>query len=801
MKFTLSWLRRHLETEAALDEIVDRLTAIGLEVEEVVDRGQSLAPFTVGEVIEAGPHPDADRLTVCLVDVGDKRIQVVCGAPNVRTGMKGVFAAAGLTVPGTEMKLKRTVIRGFESHGMLCSERELGLGDDHDGIIELPDEAPVGAPFATVLGLDDPLIDVAVTPDRSDCLGVRGIARDLAAAGIGRLLPLEVAAMPGGYESPLKVHLEFDQKSADACPYFIGRYLRGVRNGPSPSWLRERLVAVGLRPISALVDITNWLTLDLGRPAHVFDADRVSGDLRVRLARAGECFEALDERIYEADETMTAIHDDRGLQSLAGVIGGSQTGCTKSTTNVFLEIATFDPKRTAATGRALGIESEARYRFERGVDPAFLDAATEVATRLIVELCGGEPSDLTRAGKEPAWERRISFRPSRVETLGGVTLAADRCREVLERLGCRIDGDGESLTVAVPSWRPDIDVEADLVEEVLRITGYDRITAVSLPRPSAVAKPVLSLAQRRVSWTKRALAGRGLVEAVTWSFVSQRQAELFGGGGETLRLANPINADLAVMRPSLLPSLIAAAGRNAAHGFANLALFETGQIYQDDTCEGQGSAAGGVRCGKHAPNHWLVAERPVDAFDARADATAVLAACGVAVQGLRISEDAPAWYHPGRSATLALGPKVLAHFGEIHPRVLAALGGRRPVVGFEVFLTAQPEPRAKRGRTRAALNISPFQAVLRDFAFIVDIGVRGADLMRAARSADKSLIDEVTVFDVYEGSGVDDGKKSIAISVRLQPSGHTLTDSEIDAVSARIVVAVEKATGGILRAA
>ena len=794
MKLTLAWLKRHLETEAPLDAITDRLTALGLEVEDVIDRAAELAPFTVGHVAEARPHPNADKLTVCLVDTGADRVQVVCGAPNAKAGMKGVFARAGLTLPGTGLKLKKSAIRGVESAGMLCSEREMAMSDDHDNIIELPDDATVGEPFAPVLGLGDAVIDIALTPDRGDCLGVRGIARDLAAAGLGTLKPLDATPVEGKFKSPIAVALDFDPETADACPLFVGRYIRGVRNGASPKWMQERLLSVGLRPISALVDITNWLTLDLGRPAHVFDADKIAGDLGLRLGRAGESFEALDGRAYEIDGTMTAICDDTGLISLAGVMGGAGTGCTAETTNVFLEIALFDPTRTAATGRALGIESDARHRFERGVDPAFAVPGAEIATRLILDACGGEASKLAVAGAVPGARPAVAFRAERVESLGGVAVDAKTCRDILARLGFEADG----AAVTPPAWRPDIEVEADVVEEVLRVNGFDRIPSVSLPRADGVARPVLTTPQRRVGWTKRALAARGMAEAVTWSFLPRAHAELFGGAGDELRLANPISAELTDMRPGLLPNLIAAVGRNIDRGFADVALFEVGQVYADDTPEGQHMVACAVRRGLSGPRHWLSPPREVDAFDAKADALAVIAACG-GPAGARAGADAPAWYHPGRSGALRLGPKVLAYFGELHPRVLGALDVAGPLVGCEVFLEAIPEPRRRATRARAALDPSPFQPVVRDFAFVVDEAVSADDLVRAARGAEKALIAEVAVFDAYAGPELGADRKSLAIAVTLQPKDRTLTDAEIDAAAQNIVAAVEKATGGVLR--
>ena len=795
MKFTLSWLKRHLETDADLAAITDRLTALGLEVESVLDRGAALSAFTVAHVIEAKPHPNADSLRVLRVDTGRGEVQVVCGASNARAGMKGVFAGAGQVIPGSGLKLKQTKIRDVESNGMLLSERELGLGADHDGIVELPDDAPLGEPFAATLGLDDPLIDIAITPDRGDCLGVYGIARDLAASGLGSLKPHDETPLPGGFDSPINVHLDFAPDHADACPLFIGRTIRGVANGPSPKWLRDRLVSIGLRPISALVDITNWMTFDLGRPAHIFDADRIKGDLRLRLGKKGEKFSALDERDYEIDETMVAICDDSGFISLAGVMGGASTGCTDETKNVFLEIALFDPLRTAATGRALGVESDARYRFERGVDADFMALGERMASRLILEICGGEASRPVVAGAKPETARKVPFDPARVAALGGVHIDADDSRKILDRLGFTV-GKG---SVTTPTWRPDIEVESDVVEEVLRIHGFDNIAAVSLPREHGVAVPVLTVAQKRVGWTKRALAARGLVEAVTWSFISEPQAALFGGGAAALRLANPISSELTDMRPSLLPGLMAAVARNIDRGFDDLALFEAGHVYSGLEAGDQAMVATAVRRGRSGSRHWLEPPRPVDAFDAKADALAAIAACGGPVDKAQFTPEAPAWYHPGRSGSIRLGPKVLAHFGELHPRVLTALDVAGPLVGCEIYLAAIPEAKAKPGRAKPPLKLSPYQSVKRDFAFVVDEATCAGDLLRAARGADKQLIDQVAVFDSFSSAALGEGKKSIAIAVTLQPTDRTLTDADIEAVSARIVAAVEKATGGTLR--
>ncbi len=800
MKFPLSWLKEHLETAAPLDELVQRLTMLGLEADEVGDRSGGLEDFVVGRVIEARPHPNADRLSLCQVDTGKGTVQVVCGAPNARTGMKGVFAASGLHIPGLGSKLKKATIRGVESDGMLLSEREMGLSDEHEGIIELPEDAPVGAPAVRVMGLDDPVIDIDVTPNRGDCLGIRGIARDLAAAGLGTLKPLDTSPVEGLFDSPIKVHLDFDAATADACPHFVGRYVRGITNGESPQWLKDKLLAVGLRPISALVDITNWLTIGLSRPLHAFDAGKVDGDIHVRLARPGERLAALNGKEYELDAEMTVIADDKVAEALGGVMGGEPSGCTAETRDVFLESAAFDPVRTAATGRRLNLTSDARFRFERGIDPAFLVAGMEVATRLVLELCGGEPSHLVIAGKEDEWRRDIGFRPGRVRDLGGVELEDDESRRILEALGFTVAVEGEAWRVSVPSWRNDIVGEACLVEEVVRIFGYDRVPAVSMVSPEALPRPALSPRLRRQAAVRRRLAARGLIEAITYSFLSSRQAELFGGVPESLRLINPISSDLDVMRPSLLPNLIAACGRNADRGLDDAALFEVGPSYAGDRPQDQAVVAAGVRSGSSEPRNWARQRRTVDVFDAKADALEALAAAGAPVDSLQVSADAPPWYHPGHSGTLRLGPKtVLAQFGEIHPGVLARMDVKGPIAGFEVFLDNLPRPKARKSAARPHLELSSLHPVERDFAFVVDEAVPADALVRAARSADRNLIAEVRVFDVFSGGNLGEGRKSLAVNVILQPRERTLTDAEIDAVAAKVVAGVEKATGGKLR--
>ena len=794
MKTTLDWLNRHLDTQAPLAEIVERLVMLGHDVESVEDRGAALAAFTVASVVSAERHPNADRLKVCVVDTGHGEVQVVCGAPNAHTGMKGVFAPAGTVIPRTGALLKESVIRGVASRGMLCSAYELALGDDHEGIIELAADAPVGTKYADLLGLGDAVIDIKVTPNRADCLGVRGIARDLAATGLGRLKPLDASPLPGRFRSPIGIDIE----DRAACPLFLGRHLRGMRNGPSPDWLRRRLEAVGLRPISALVDITNFLTFDLNRPLHVFDAGRLRGGVTVRLARDGEKLLALDGREYALDPEITVIADRNGVQSLGGVIGGEPTGCTAATTEVFVEAALFDPVRTAATGRRLNIQSDARYRFERGLDPAFVGDGLEIATRLMLELCGGEASDVVTAGAAPDWRRSYVLRAGRPAGLGGLDMPPDESAAILEALGFAVEPQaGGDLSVEPPPWRGDIVGEADLVEEVLRVAGYDRIPAAPLPRDTPLPRPSLPPVRRRSELVRRALAARGLTEGVTFSFISSREAELFGGAKPELRLVNPISADLDAMRPSLLPGLLAAIRRNADRGSPDAALFELGPLYRDDTPAGQVLAAAGLRAGQIHPKDWREPSPPVDLYEAKADALAALAAMGAPADSIQAGGDPPAWFHPGRAALLRLGPIVLGAFGELHPAIVADFAARPPIAGFEVFLDAVPEPRA--GRAKPPLQLSVFQPIERDFAFVVDTALPAETLLRAARGVDRKLVAQIRLFDVYEGTGLPEGKKSLAITVRLEPQDRTLTDSEIEGFSQRLVAQVEKATGGRLR--
>jgi phenylalanyl-tRNA synthetase beta chain len=801
MKFTLSWLKEHLDTKAKVDEIADTLTRIGLEVEELFDPATALAPFRVAEVVKCEKHPNADKLSVCEVDTGKERVQVVCGAPNARAGMKGVFAPVGSYVPGIDLTLTKAKIRGVESSGMLLSERELELSDEHTGIIELDPKAKVGSRAAAALGLDDAVFEVAITPNRPDCLGVRGIARDLAAAGLGKLKKDLARPIKGSFANPIAIELDFDKESADACPVFAGRLVRGVKNGPSPDWLQRRLKAIGLRPINALVDITNFISYDRGRPLHVYDADKLKGAIRARLGYKGEKFLALDGQTYAVDEDMCVIADERAVLGLGGVIGGEDTGVTEATRNVFIESAYFDPKRTARTGRKLGIQSDARYRFERGVDPDFVAPGLELATDLVLKICGGQPSKVTVAGKPPKPNRPFKFDLGEVKRLSGLDLGNGEIKRLLASLGVSIDGKGRHVKAAPPPWRPDITGPADLVEEVVRLTGVDQVPATPMRRATGVAKPVLTESQRRQRLARRILAARGLVEAVTWSFIPRDEAKLFGGGQAELSLSNPISTELAQMRPSLLPGLLSAAQRNRDRGFADGALFELGQAYRGAQPEDQFAAAAGVRFGRSALSgsgrHWSGEAPAADVFAAKADAVAALAALGVDQANLSVTPEAPSWFHPGRSGALKLGPKaVLGVFGEFHPELLAKLRIDAPIAGFELYLDALPAPR--KGAAKP-LEASDLQPVRRDFAFLVDRETAAGDVVRAASSADRALIAETRVFDVFTGQGVPAGKKSLAIEVTLQPREKTLTDAEIEEVAEKIVAAVKKAAGGELR--
>jgi phenylalanyl-tRNA synthetase beta chain len=803
MKFTLSWLKEHLDTKASVETITDTLTRIGLELEGVFDPATKLAPFKVAKVLKCEKHPDADKLQVCEVDTGAERVQVVCGAPNAHEGMKAVFAAVGAYVPGIDLTLTKAKIRGVESNGMLLSERELELSQEHSGIIELDPSAKVGSPAAAALGLDDAVIDVAITPNRPDCLGVRGIARDLAAAGLGKLKKDAIKPVKGSYPNPIAIKLEFDKAEADACPIFAGRLIKGVKNGPSPAWLARRLKAIGLCPINALVDITNYITYDRGRPLHAYDADKVKGAVVARLGRKGESFEALDGKSYAVDSECCVIADDNGALGLGGIIGGETTGCTEATTNVFIESAYFDPKRIARTGRKLNIQSDARFRFERGVDPEFVVPGLELATSLVLEICGGSPSKVTVAGKPMRANKDFKFDTRRVNWLSGLDLPASEIKRLLSGVGVELAGKAPTLTASPPSWRPDIAQPVDLVEEVVRLVGVDQVPSTPMPRAAGVALPVLTEAQKRQRLARRVLAARGLVEAVTWSFIPPAEAVLFGGGAPELILSNPISTELAAMRPSLLAGLVTAAQRNRDRGIADGALFEIGQAYRGQLPEDQFTAASGVRFGQSSlegsGRHWSGTAPAADWSTVKSDAVAALGELGIDQANLSIAREAPVWFHPGRSGALKLGPKVtLGVFGELHPDLLSKLGLDGPFAGFELYLDALL-PSKRKSLTKPALDASDLQPVKRDFAFLLDEDVAAGELIGAALGVDRALIAEVTVFDVFTGTGVPQGKKSIAIEVSLQPREKTLTDAEIEAVAAKIVAAVQKATGGELR--
>ena len=783
MKFTLSWLKDHLETDADAAAIAETLTNIGLEVEEVATPAEALKPFTIARVLNAERHPQADKLQVLTVDIGSgEPLQVVCGAPNARAGLIGVFGGPGTYVPGSDFTLKKAAIRGVESNGMMCSSRELELGDDHSGIIELAEDAPVGTSFAEYAGLDDPVFDVSITPNRQDCMGVRGIARDLAAAGLGTLKPLNVPDIEGSFDCPVEIRTE----DPEGCPAFYGRTVRGLINGTSPEWMQARLKAAGQRPISALVDITNYVMIDLGRPSHAYDLTTLKGAVVARRAKDGETVVALNEKAYTLTPEMTVIADDNGVHDIGGIMGGEHSGVAPETTDVLLEIAYFDPERIARTGQALGLTSDARTRFERGVDPAFLDDGLAILTGLILEHCGGEASRVVRAGQPPVEQRTVPFRPERVAELGGMDVAKDEQIAILGRLGFEVRGN-EAL---VPSWRRDVDGSADVVEEVIRIVGLDNVVSTPLPRPDGVARATATRGQTIERRARRAAAARGMEEAVTWSFIAEREAELFGGSAH--RLANPISEDMKYMRPSLLPGLAAAARRNRDRGADSIRLFEVGRRYLADA---ERATLGIVLAENKNPRGWQGGKAlGFDAYDAKSEALAILEAIGAPVGNLQLAMNAGEWWHPGRSATLGLGPKnILAAFGALHPRVLKALDLPEGTVAAEVFLDAVPATRAT-GRARAAYSPPALQMLTRDFAFVVPAELSADSLVRTIKGSDKALIAEARVFDRYEG----EQGLSLAVEVTLQPTEATLTDADIGEVSKKIVAAAEK-LGAALR--
>ncbi|MEL7214166.1 MAG: phenylalanine--tRNA ligase subunit beta [Pseudomonadota bacterium] len=797
MKFTLSWLKDHLDTDASLEDILYALTDLGLEVEGVENPLDKLGAFTIGKVLKAEKHPDADKLKVCQVATDEGETQIICGAPNAREGITVVIAKPGVYVPGIDTTIGVGKIRGIESYGMMCSEREMELSEEHDGIIELP-SGEVGERFVDWLAAHDPakvdpVIEIAITPNRPDALGVRGIARDLAARGLGTMKAQEIANVPGSFPSPVTVSIDAD--TLDGCPVFTGRVIKGVKNGPSPQWLQDKLRAIGLRPISALVDVTNYFTFDQNRPLHVFDVDKMSSNLRVHRAAGGETLTGLDEKEYAFQPGQMVISDDNGAESIAGIMGGLETGCTEGTTTVFLESAFWDPIQIAYTGRALKINTDARYRFERGVDPAFTPVGLEAATRMILDLCGGEASEVVVAGAVPDHSRAYKLDTDRVESLVGMSLPADEQRASLEALGFMMDGD----MAQVPSWRPDVQGEADLVEEVARIASLTKLEGKPLKRTQpGVPKPILTPMQRREQAARRTAAALGYNECVTYSFIDRASAGLFGGGDDATMLENPISSEMSHMRPALLPGLLQAAARNQARGFNNLALFEVGAAFHGGEPEEQHLQVSGLLVGQTGHKDVHGSQRPVDVFDVKADAEAVLAAIGAPAK-VQILRGAEYWWHPGRHGKICLGPKkVLAVFGELHPKVLQEMDVKGPAMAFTIWPAEVPLPK-KRTTSRGALAMTDLQAVERDFAFVVDAETEALTLVNAAAGADKALIEEVRVFDEFIGGSLGEGKKSLAITVRLQPTETTLKDTDIEAVSAKIVEKVTKATGGALR--
>ncbi len=796
MKFSLSWLKDHLDTTATVEEISAKLNAVGLEVEGIEDPAAKLAGFKVAKVLTAERHPNADKLQVLTVDTGDGApLQVVCGAPNARAGLVGVLGLPGAVVPAGGFELKKSAIRGVESNGMMCSTRELELGDDHDGIIELPADAPIGTNFADYHGTD-PVFDVAITPNRPDCMGVYGIARDLAAAGLGKLKPIAVQAAPGSFPCPLPIRTD----DPEGCPAFYGRAIRGVKNGASPQWMQDRLLSAGQRPISALVDITNYVMLAYGRPAHAYDLAKLTGAIFARRAIDGETVLALNGKEYTLNSAMTVIADDKGVHDIAGIMGGEHSGCADETTDVLLEVAYFDPVRIGETGRALNLTSDARARFERGVDPAFLDAGLAILTELIVEICGGTPSEVIQAGTPPAGTKVVAYDPALSEGLGGVAIAGDRQREILSALGFSADA---QFNVTVPSWRPDVDGAPDLVEEVVRIHGLDNVASVALPRADGVARPTATPAQKLERKLRRAAAARGLNEAVTWSFLPEAQAAAFADGNADLwTLANPISEDLKVMRPSLLPGLLSAVKRNVDRGADGLRLFELGRRYLRGTSghSDERLTLGVVLAGEKTPRGWATGKAAsFDAFDAKAEALALLAEAGAPVENLQVMGEAGSQFHPGQSATLRLGPKtILARFGMLHPALLKQFDVDGPVAAVELFLDAIPAKRGAVGFARAAYAPPALQSVTRDFAFLVDAKLPAGDLVRAIKGADKANIVAARLFDDFRGQGVPEGQKSVAVEVTLQPTEKSYAEADLKAIADAITAAAGK-LGAVLR--
>lgn len=794
MKFSISWLKEHLDTNASVDEIAETLTKIGLEVEEITNPAAKLKGFVTAKVETYERHPDSDHLGLLCVNTGKEKLQVVCGAPNCKQGLVGVFAPVGVTIPCYNEELKVGKIRGVESFGMMCSEKELCLGEDHNGIIELPVDTKIGLPAAELFSID-PVIEIAITPNRAECLGVRGVARDLAAAGLGTLKSLNIIKKSGSFKSPVNVKIE----DFDACPIYVGRYIKGVNNkAETPKWMKDRLTAIGLRSISPLVDITNYINYDLARPLHVFDADKLNGNIIVRMANVGEKFISLEEKEYALDTKSLGICDGEGVQCLGGIMGGLNKGCACETKNVFLECALFKPECIARTGRHFQIDSDSRYRYERWVDPKSNILGSDYATQLILEICGGEVSEVVIAGAEPEEERVAYIRPSRIKDLIGIEVSEDKILEILNHLGFKTSLEDGKIKAVSPTWRGDIEGEHDLVEEVVRMIGLDKIPAVSLP-VDKFPKQTLNAGQRRAVTVKHELASRGMYETVTWSFTDSNLGKHFRKSKEAVILSNPIAADMDEMRPSILPNLLMAVKNNIARGYANVSLFEVGPEFYGRNPGEQNQVVAGVRSGNTFKKHWTKQERAYDVFDAKADALAVIAAANGPFENAQITLDAPSYYHPGRSGVLRLGKTVLAYFGEIHPSICKAMGLKQKVMAFEVVLNNIPLPRGNNDKAKKRLEMSQFQPVDKDLAFVVDKNVQAINVIMAAKTADKEHIADVRVFDLYEGDNLPEGKKSIAIALTFQPTDKTFTDQDIENLMNKVIVDVRKKTGGELR--
>ena len=794
MKFSISWLKEHLDTTASVDEIAETLTKIGLEVEEIFNPASKLAGFVTAEVETYERHPDSDHLGLLTVNTGKEKLQVVCGAPNCKLGLRGIFAPVGVVIPCYGEELKVGKIRGVESFGMMCSEKELGVGEDHSGIIELPADTQIGLPAAEVLNID-PVIEINITPNRAECLGVRGVARDLAAAGLGTLKPLKISKTDGKFKSPVNVKIE----DFDACPVYVGRYIKNVNNkAETPKWMKDRLTAIGLRPISPLVDITNYINYDMARPLHVFDADKLKGDIVVRMAKEGEKFVSLEEKEYALDNKSLGICDDEGVQCLGGIMGGAEKGCSDDTTNVFLECALFTPECIARTGRKFAIDSDSRYRYERWVDPKSNILGSDYATQMILDICGGEASEMVVAGSEPNEQRVAYIRPSRIKDLIGMEVSKEKIVEILNHLGFVTSEENDKIKAISPTWRGDIEGEHDLVEEVVRMIGLDAIEPESLPH-GKFPKQVLSPAQRRAVTLKHELASRGMYETVTWSFTDSNLAKDFRKGKEPVLLFNPIAADLDEMRPSVLPNLLLAVKNNVARGYGNVALFEVGPEFFGCKPGEQNQVAAGVRCGMTAKKDWNGSARAYDVFDVKADALAAIAAANGPFENAQITLDAPAYYHPGRSGALRLGKNVLAYFGELHPAVLKKFGIKQRVMAFEVVLSNIPLPRTSNDKAKKKLELSSFQPVDKDLAFVVDKTVPAISLMTAAKTADREFIADVRVFDVYEGENLPEGKKSIALALTFQPKDKTFTDQDIENLMNKVIQEMKKKCNAELR--